>query len=163
MRYVAFSFLLILQSMLCCGQMTTPSKVTMCDLYEHPERYLGMMIEVRANVTSHDLALEDFSNEKPCPSYMRLHLEFPNSVKPPTAFDVVRNEAYDQLFKYLHRGMNVEATFTGRFDPVFVWRNHQRMRVSNGADQGYGKKNKFDGRIVLMSISDVLARPMPRR
>ncbi len=165
-KYFASLFLLALYAVLSYGQMDkqdTPLKVTSCDLYEHPESYAGKMIVVRASVSGADLALDDFSNQKPCSAYMRLHLEFPQEVRPAPTFDVLRNDAYDELFEKLHQGMNVIATYEGRFDPVFVWRDQKRIRVGDGADKGYGKKHRYDGRIVLRNVSAVLGRPIPRR
>lgn len=166
MKNFVFLLVLVLFAMLSYGQMKTedtPLKVTMCELYEHPEQYAGKMVEVRANVSGNDLALGDFSNQKSCSAYMRLHLELPQETKPAPSFNLVRGDAYSKLLQKLHQGMNVIATYEGRFDPAFVWRDHKRIRVSGTTDKGYGKKNRYDGRIVLRAVSDVLARPMPRR
>ena len=163
MRHFAFLLLLVLNGVFCYGQMETPLKVTMCELYEHPEQYAGKMVEVRASVMGSDLALDDFSSQKPCSTYMKLHLEFPKDVKPAPGFDVTHNQAYDELFQKMRQGMGVEATYVGRFDPAFVWREHKRVRVGESTEQGYGKKHRYDGRIVLREVSDVVAHSMPRK
>ena len=163
---IASPLSLFLYAVLSSGQLDkpdTPLKASMCDLYEHPEQYAGRMVEIRANVSGIDLVLDDFSSQKSCTAYMRLHLEFPAQVKPTPGFDVLSGEAYNELFERLRRGMNVIATYEGRFDPLFVWRDHKRVRVGDGTDQGYGRNNRYDGRIVLRTVSDVQARPMPRR
>jgi hypothetical protein len=59
--------------------------------------------------------------------------------------------------------MNIVATFRGRFDPLFTWRNHKRERVSQDQEKGFGKKHDYDGRIVLYCVADVLARRVPRK
>jgi len=165
MKHFASLVLLSLYAVLSYGQMAqdAPLKVTMCDLYEHPKQYAGKVVEVRANVSGNNLSLDDFSNQKSCSAYMRLHLELPHEVTPAPSFDVLRDEAYNELFEKLHRGMNVIAIYEGRFDPAFVWHDQKRIRVGEGTDKGYGKKHRYDGRIVLRKISEVLARPIPRR
>lgn len=163
MRHLAFLLLFVLYALLCYGQNGAPLKVAMCELYEHPEQYAGKLVVVRASVMGSDLALDDFSSQKPCPAYMRLHLEFPKDVKPAPGFDVTHNEAYDELFQKMRQGMSVEATYEGRFDPAFVWREHKRVRVGESTGQGYGKKSRYDGRIVLQEVSDVVAHSMPRK
>jgi hypothetical protein len=145
------------------NKQDTPLKVTMCDLYEHPEQYAGKMIEVRANASGSDFSLGDFSNQKSCSAYMRLHLEFPQDIKPTPSFDLIRDDAANNFLGKMHEGMNVIATYEGRFDPAFVWRDQKRIRVGQGIEKGYGKKHRYDGRIVLQKISDVLARPIPHR
>jgi hypothetical protein len=140
-----------------------PLPVTACELYEHPEQYAGRMVEVRANVSGKDLALDDFSDQKSCSAYMKLHLEFPQEIRPVPNFNLVHDDAYNELFEKLHGGMNVTATYEGRFDPAFVWNDQKRRRVGESTSDGYGKKHRYDGRIVLRKVSDVLARPMPRR
>jgi len=136
---------------------STRPRVTLCDLAEHPELYAGKIVETQASVIGSDLRIDDFSGPK-CQSYMRLYLAIPQDVKPAPGFDVVRDQNYQKLFDNLNRGMSVVATFEGRFDPLFTWRNHTRERVSQGREKGYGKKHQYDGRIVLYTVSDVLAR-----
>ena len=92
-----------------------------------------------------------------------LYLELPQETRPAPTFNLVRDDAYNGWFEKLHRGPNVIATGEGRFDPAFVWRDQKRIRVGDGPDKGYGKKPRYDGRIVLRRASAVLARPMPRR
>ena len=166
MKHLACLLSIVLCAVLSYGQMETrdtPLKVTMCQLYEHPEQYAGKMVEVRANVSGNDLGLDDFSNQKSCSVYMKLHLELPQKTTPAAGFDMVQGDAYNELLEKLHRGMNVIATYEGRFDPLFVWRDQKRVRVGEGSDKGYGKNHRYDGRIVLRKVSDVLARSVPRR
>lgn len=166
MKHLALLLSLVLYAVLSYGQMDkqdTPLKVTMCDLYEHPEQYAGKIVEVRANVSGKDLALDDFSETKSCSAYMKLHLELPQETTPAPGFDLVRGDAYNELHEKLHQGMNVVATYEGRFDPLFVWREQKRVRVGEGTDKGYGKSRRYDGRIVLRKVSDVVARPIPHR
>ncbi len=166
MKNCAFLFSVVLCSVLSWGQMNTqvsPPKVTMCELYEHPEQYAGKIVEVRANVSGKYLALDDFSNQKSCSAYMRIHLELPQETTPATSFELVRGDAYNELLEKLHRGMNVIATFEGRFDPLFVWRDQKRVRVGAGTGKGYGRSLRYDGRIVIRKVSDLLARAVPSR
>jgi hypothetical protein len=166
MKHFATVLSLVLFAMLSYGQMDkqdAPLSVTACDLYEHPDQYAGKTVEVRANVIGADLALDDFANQKSCSAYMKLHLELPQEAKPVPSFNLLRDEAYSDLVEKLQKGMNVTATVEGRFDPAFVWRDQKRSRVGVGTGEGYGKKHRYDGRIVLRKVSDVVARPIPRR
>jgi hypothetical protein len=140
-----------------------PSKVSLCELYQHPERYSGKIVRVRASVSGNDLSLDDFSEREPCSAYMRVHLELPESVTPKPGFDLVRDETLNEFLDALHKGMNVIGTYEGRFDPAFVWHAHKREPVGQGQPKGYGKKQRYDGRIVLRRVADVVVRPMPRR
>src|SRR5258708_1102239 len=123
--------LLVVCATLSYGQVeerSIPLKVSMCDLYEHPDQYAGKVVEVRASVRGTELSLEDFSNQRSCSAYMGIHLEFPQGTNTGTSVDLVRDEAFNSLFDKLNQGMNVIATFRGRFDPAFVWREHKRIR-----------------------------------
>jgi len=63
-----------------------------------------------------------------------------------------------------HRGpIHIDATYEGRFDAAFAWRDHKRVRVGPDGENGYGKKHEYDARIVLRQVSDVWAKPVPRR
>ena len=117
------------------------------------------MVETQASVGG-DLWIDDFSGPK-CSAYMKLLLAFPQNVKPAPTFALVCDENYEKLFDVLHAGMNVVATFKGRFDPRFTWRNHIRERIGQDQEKGFGKNHQYDGRIVLYSVSDVVARRVP--
>jgi hypothetical protein len=144
---------------------SAPLKVTMCNLYVDPQKYAGKMIEVRATTRNLDLRLErpTFEPQEPCATsgYMTIGLEFPQDVKPRPEFDLIRDESFEKYSHALQKLMRVEATFEGRFDPVFIWRNHKRERVGEG--EGYGKKHSEDGRIVLHRVSDVETKYIPRK
>jgi hypothetical protein len=143
------------------GLRASRTKVTLCELYEHPEKYAGTIVLVRANV-ARDLSLEDFSAQQPCRAYMRLKAELPGRVETDQGVILVRDAALADLFGKLHQRMNVVATFEGRFDPRFVWRDKNRIRVSDEAGGGSGD-DEVDGRVVLQRVTDVVARPRPPR
>jgi hypothetical protein len=159
---------LLLLTPFCCGQQDmTPVEVTLCGLYQHPEEYAGKMVKVRAGSVG-DLRLENILHDspaEPCPSYMRLFVALPYQVKPTPSFQLVRNESFKELERALHRGgaIHIDATYEGRFDPAFVWRDHKRIRVGQDEEKGYGKKHEYDGRIVLRRVSDVWAEPLPQK
>ena len=58
----------------------------------------------------------------------------------------------------------IDATYEGRFDAAFAWRDHKWIKLGqgNGSQEGYGKGHEYDGRIVLHQVSDVWAEPLPR-
>jgi hypothetical protein len=150
----------------CWGQNSVnPVQVSLCDLYEHPEQYAGKMVKVRG---SGGLRVEDAlhdSHTEPCAAYMRIIVVFPDHVKPAPGFQLVQDDSYKQLSKALRSPgpIHIDATYEGRFDPLFVWRDHKRIRVSQNDEKGYGKKHEYDGRIVLHQVFDVWAKPLPRR
>lgn len=142
-----------------------PLKVTMCDLYNDPQKYAGKMIEVRATIGNRDLRIErpTFTPQDPCAAsgYMAIGLELPQNVRPKPEFDLIRDESFQKYSEALQKPMRIEATLEGRFDPTFIWRNHKRERLGEG--EGYGKKHAEDGRLVLHKLSDVMTKYIPRK
>jgi hypothetical protein len=133
-----------------------PIKVTLCDLAEHPEQYAGKMVAVRASEMGKDFWIEDFTN-KPCSAYTPVIVVYPDQIKPAPGFDLVRDDTFNKFFEEVRKGRYVEATYEGRFDVAYVWRDHKRIGV--GSDKGYGKKHRYGARVVLRRISDVVSRP----
>jgi hypothetical protein len=145
---------------------STSLKVTICDLYADPQKYAGQMIEVRATIITYrepELEQPMLEPQERCaaPGYMTIGLKFPGNIKPNPQFDLIRDESFQKYAEALDKPMRIEATIEGRFDPVFIWRNHKRERVAEG--KGYGKKHYEDARIVLQKMSDVVTKYMPDR
>lgn len=165
-RVVCACFVLLPGYGLCWGQEASkPVETTLCDLYQNPEQYAGKMVKVRG---SGGLRIEDAlhdSHAEPCSAYMRIIVVFPDQVKPAPGFQLVQDESYKKLAQALHYpgSMHIDATYEGRFDAAFAWRDHKRIKVGHGEDEGYGKKHEYDARIVLRQVSDVWATPIPRR
>ena len=135
---------------------SAPIKVTLCELAEHPEQYAGKMVAVHASEMGKDFWIEDFTN-KSCSAWTEVVVVYPDQIRPAPGFDLIHNDAFNKFFEAVRQGRNVEATYEGRFDVAYVWRDHKRISV--GTDKGYGKKQKYGARIVLRSISEVVARP----
>jgi len=150
--------LLLLVAILGSAKSSEPAvqKTTLCDLYQHPEKYAGKLVHVHASVSGKDLWIDDFQKEA-CPAWTNVTAVYPHQVQPPPGFSFAEDESFAKFQDALHKGMNVEATFEGRFDVAFVWRDHKRISV--GSDKGYGKKHKFGARLVLQRVSEVVARP----
>jgi len=138
-------------------------RVTLCDMFKDPQQYAGKLVEFRAAVIGtklQDMWLEEAQSlPGGCDAYMRIVAAFPAEVTPNPPFVFQRDATFDE-FRSAIPTMRVYATFTGRFDPVFVWRDQKRIRIAEG--NGYGKKHNYDGRVVLLRITDVLARHIPR-
>jgi hypothetical protein len=136
---------------------------TLCDLYQHPDQYAGKMVKVRGTVAGNDLWIDAFT-EKPCPTYMRIIVVFPAQLKTSPGFDLVRDQSFKEFENavYHPRPIGIEATFEGRFDAAFYWRDHKRIPVGQGELKGYGKKHDYDGQIVLLRVLDVVTKPVPR-
>ncbi|HZT68780.1 MAG TPA: hypothetical protein VFC10_03390 [Terriglobia bacterium] len=137
-------------------QENAPIKATLCELAEQPEKYAGKMVAVHASEMGKGFWIEDFTN-KACSSWAQVIVVYPDQVKPAPGFDLLRDDAFNKFFEEVRKGKNVEATYEGRFDVAYVWRNHKRIDV--GSDKGYGKKHRYGARIVLRRISDVVSRP----
>jgi len=76
---------------------------------------------------------------------------------------VVRDASFWEFCDKI-RSMNVQATFEGRFDAVYTWKEQKRVWVASAQhEKGFGKKGRYGGRIVLRSVSDVVAHHIPRR
>lgn len=159
----AFRVLLLAYATLVLAQTeqeNAPIKTTLCDLAENPEQYAGKMVAVHAREMGKDFWIEDFT-DKPCSAWTQVIVVYPDQIKPSPGFSLIRDEAFNKFFEEVRKGRNVDATYEGRFDVAYVWRNHKRMDL--GPDQGYGKGHRYGARIVLHQISDVASRPMPRR
>jgi len=160
--------LLLMGCSFCWGQNTgQPVEVTLCDLYQHPEQYAGKMIKVRGGAVG-DLRIDAILHDSPaesCASYMRLIVVFPEQTKPSPGFQLVRDQSYKQLETALHsqRPVHIDATYEGRFDPAFVWRDHKRVRVGSSDVKGYGEKHEYDAQIVLHRVSNIWTMQLPAK
>jgi hypothetical protein len=143
---------------------TNVVKTTLCDLYQHPEQYSGRMVEVRATVAGNDMWIDTFTTV-PCPAYLRVIVVFPDRVRPMPGFKLVRDKSFKEFEEafYAPRPNHIDATFEGRFDAAFVWRDHKRVKIGSDTEQGYGKKHRYDAQIVLHQVSDVTFIGLPRK
>ena len=114
------------------------------------------MVAVHASEMGKDFWIEDFNNS-PCSAWTQVAVVYPDQVRPSPGFDLVRDDAFNKFFEEVRKGRNVEATYEGRFDVAFVWREHKRIDV--GSEKGYGRKHRYGARIVLHKISDVISHP----
>jgi len=71
-----------------------------------------------------------------------------------------RDTGFEQFDQASRTHMNIEATFEGRFDAVFTWREGKRINLE--PSDGFGKNKLHGGRIVLRKVCGVGARPIPR-
>jgi hypothetical protein len=159
------SSLLLFSSLICPAQrekQLEPLKATFCELYEHPQKYAGKMVEVHAAVYGNrDPTVDQAGPHEPCSAHMTIGLQFPQDVKPKPAFDLQHDESFQKFEDGWRKGMRTIARIQGRFDPVFVWKDHQKVRIGQG--DGFGQKHSNDARIVLYRVSDVTAIPLGRK
>src|SRR5882762_3874224 len=130
-------------------------EATLCDLYQHPDQYAGKMVKVRGTVAGNDMWIDTFT-EKACPTWMRIIVVFPTQLKLSPGFDLVRDQSFKEFedAMYHPRPIHIDATFEGRFDAAFYWRDHKRIPIGPGGVKGYGKKHDYDGQIVLHRVLD---------
>ena len=165
-RLSSTCFLLLCSCALCYGQATiTSAEITLCDLYQRPELYAGKIIKVRGGSVS-SLAIDNVlhdSQQVPCSAHMRIVVVLPDNMKPTPDFQLIRDDSYRKLEEALRgRGpMRIDATYEGRFDAAFTWRDGKRVRVGQYDGKGFGNKQQYDGRIVLQRVSDVWSYPLP--
>lgn len=148
-----------------CENESVARKATLCELAQRPEDYIGKMVEVRASVAGKDLWIDDFEQKPACSSWMGVIVVLPEQVNPRVDFDAVRDDSFNRLFDERRKGKNVQATFEGRFEAVYTWTNQKQIWIGESKEKskGFGKKGQYGGRIVLHRVSDILARPVPRR
>jgi hypothetical protein len=141
-----------------------PVEVTLCELYQHPEQYQGRIISVRGTILGYkEIWIETPTSQRvpTRPAYMTILLDAPENIRPKPFFKLEKDEAYRQYENAQSKGMRIEATLEGRFDPVFTWKEQKRIRVGEG--QGFGKKHRADARIALRRMSDLKTWVLPRR
>jgi len=139
---------------------TSATEVTMCDLYRNPDQYAGKMVKVRGTIAGNDMWIDAFTTE-PCSAWMSIVVVFPEQARPAPAFDLLRDDSFQEFegAMYQRRLIHIEATFEGRFDSIVTVQDGKRTK----AGAGYGKKHEHDARTVLHRVSDVMARPLPRK
>jgi hypothetical protein len=140
-----------------------PIKVTLCELAEKPDQYIGKMVQVRASVMGNDLWIEDFEAKSTCSSWMGIVVVLTNDIRPKPDFDTLIDENLKKFFDDFHKGMDVSVNFEGQFEAVYTWRDKKQIWIneSKNKKKGFGKKGDYGGRIILHRISDVLSRPIP--
>jgi hypothetical protein len=141
-----------------------PIKATLCELAKNPEQYIGKMVEVKASVAGNDLWIDDFENKSTCGCWMGVIVVLTEKTKPNPDFDTVKDESFKRLFEDLRAGMDVQATFEGRFEAIYTWQNQKQICLSNAGKQqkGFGNKGQYGGRIILHRVSDIVSRRRPR-
>lgn len=130
---------------------TTADRVTLCELYQHPEQYQGKVVQVYASISGPELALDDLAASTACPAQMKLKLEIPSE----HAIDQMNVETRADI-KVLRRGYHANqiAVIAGRFNAAFVRRDGVRTAIAGGDPQGYGRGRDFDGVLVLQSLTE---------
>lgn len=146
---------------------TNPIPVTVCQLFEHPEHYIGKMIKVRgASVGARIWLSNAISDGSVCSAWLDVVVLFPAQVSLTSDLDVVRDESLKKLEGAINsRGMHIEATYEGRFEFLYEIRGGKRVNLTTGKQERkrVGRMSFYDARIVLHKVSDVVAFPLPRR
>lgn len=148
----------------CGAEPDNVADTTLCALYESPAPYAGKFIRVRARVVGNDLRdlwIEDVAACSAPTSYMFMLAELPENVLPKPPFSLELDTSFAEFRNALTKHVALMATLEGRFDAVFVWREKKHIRLADG--KGFGKKHKYDGRLVLREISDVKTIYLPYR
>ena len=169
------TFRLSLATLLICAAVVSaqtpteavlPVETSLCALAQNPEAFNGKMVRIRASAmgaTINNLWIDDFEQRPTCSAWMGVIIVLPEQIKPQSGFDLVRDIAFQQFCDRI-RSMNVQATFEGRFDAIYTWKEQKRVWIPSAlSEKGFGKKGRYGGRIVLYRISDVVAHYNPRR
>jgi hypothetical protein len=143
-----------------------PVQTSLCALAENPEAFNGKIVRVRASAMGRvikDLWIDDFEQKPACSAWMGIIVVLPEQSKSHTRFDVVRDADFHEFCDKI-RTMNVQATFEGRFEAIYTWKEQKRVWVaSSHGKKGFGKKGRYGGRIVLCRVASVIAHHVPRR
>jgi hypothetical protein len=164
-RLAAFVFL---GSAFASSQSANPVaavNTTLCELAQNPEAFNGKMIRVRASAMGtkvKDLLIDDFEQKPACSASMWVEVVLPDQVRPKPGFDTVQDGSFQRFVNQM-KSMNVQATFEGRFDVAAARTGRKRHIAHFENEKGFGKGGRSGGRIVLNSVSDVVARYIPRR
>lgn len=133
-------------------QDSAPVSASLCDLYQNPESYTGKTVAVRGTVAGNDLWIDDF--ETTCKAWFKVIVMLPDGAKSQQQLHTVRDDSFKSFFDGLRKGMNVQATFEGRFEAG---------SAGGAKGHGFGRKHDARAQIVLLRVSDVVARPVPRK
>ena len=133
-------------------------KTTLCELAKDPSRFNGKMVSFRASIIGgrrgQEITLEDFTIREGCSAYMNIIMEMPVKVKPKPNFSFENDFSYQKFQAALREPVTIDATVDGRFDASFVWKNKMRLRVGEG--NGFGRKHRAEGRLVVVRLSGVI-------
>jgi hypothetical protein len=160
-----------------------PIKTTPCDLVKEPERFNGKVVRVNSRVS---IAFEDFElSDSGCDGKKidGIWLEYGKGPKrqpttwccgdmvPRDPLALVENNDFRTFHRYLtahkttngcHEGQcylyDVTATLTGRFDSVKTEPCADVKREC--CKDGFGHLGGFCGRIMIQSVSEVVAKPI---
>ena len=76
----------------------------------------------------------------------------PEDVTPQPGFQLVRDGSFWQFCDQI-RMMNVQATFEGRFEAFYTWKQQERVWITSAqGKKGFGNKGRHGGRIVLYRV-----------
>jgi hypothetical protein len=166
LRFSLWALSISLLGVLCAQQSSDsePVKTTLCELYQNPEQYQGRIVSVRGTIAGYRETLVDSpasSAQPPCSAYMTILLDVTENVSPKPNFELEKDAVYGEYEDAQAKGLRIEVTLEGRFDPVFTWKERKRIRVAEG--EGFGRKHAADARIVLRRMTDLKTWSIPRR
>jgi hypothetical protein len=139
------------------GQEAEPVEIQLCDAWNHPERYAGQMVRIRAEL---DFGRGFLMRDGNCGPVPWVSPSDPD-VKPKPSFTFLKDEAYNMVRSSMSvlspdpetgkRGYLL-VTVEGRFDTVFRLRKGKVVRVG----EGFGHLGLYDNRLVLRKVEDVV-------
>lgn len=145
------------------GEQDEALKTSLCELYRSPGKYAGKLVQVRATVVGgREVSLEPpASKTADCPAYLTITLQLPQGVIPKSDFELQDDASYQQYRAAMHQPKRIEATFEGRFDVAFMWKDKVRLRIGEGP--GFGHAESYDAQLVLKRVTDVVSWFAPTR
>ena len=104
--------LVILSSgLLWAQEVEKPIPLTMCELFEHPEQYVGKTVKVRGASVGAELWVGNATMSGPvknCSAWLNVIVVFPRQVSPTPGFDVVRDESLIKLENAINHYMRID-------------------------------------------------------
>ena len=117
---------------------TEPVKTTLCEIARHPDNFKGKLVELRALVESGIEDLPAGMTDESCGAELKfLTPDDPHFAR------LLKSKTFRKLTKEVKRNPVVEATVTG-------WLRR------TGTDE------KAENGLVLESVEDIVAKPLPR-
>ncbi len=121
-----------------------PVRVDFCTVVQHPRKFAGRVLEVRALQTK--LRKGEWGLLGDC--WPPVLLVSPKDVSPPPDFTLEETPAFKMLLAARNERVSFTATFVGRFD----WRGSESSS-GPGKSHRFGK-SKMEMRFVLQRVSD---------
>lgn len=144
------------QDIVITARSPSVADVTLCDIYEDPDRFTRTFVKTEGTILGRDLddLWLDAFERSPCLAYMKVQLVTPDDARYSVDFELVRDSRLEQFHEALNGSVHIDGTFEGLFVSFVSVRNGTRVRSSG--------REAYDGQIILRRVYDIVTRPVIR-